>query len=178
MRRARRRGGRARHRPSELGTGITLGTHSDKYLYARAFRTLASPIAGGYTPEALPSSGALSIAWFRDRLSGLGEHDLSREATARANGGFSGAKSGRKWCAIRHIRPPAAIKRVGLLKGAQENCAGMRLDDRMKVTSPATKLCSVSTHGHVQSNSRCQNHSAGGAPLPAANRNRRRRMRT
>ncbi|MDQ6920420.1 MAG: FGGY family carbohydrate kinase, partial [Candidatus Dormibacteraeota bacterium] len=63
-----------------LGTGLTLGTHSDRYLYARAFRTLASPIAGGYTLEALLSSGALSIAWFRDRLSGLGRHELSREA--------------------------------------------------------------------------------------------------
>ncbi|MDR1513815.1 MAG: xylulose kinase [Propionibacteriaceae bacterium] len=58
-----------------LGTSMTLGVHSDAYLYSRAFRTLSSPIAGGYTLEALLSSGGLCIAWFRDRLSGLDPAD-------------------------------------------------------------------------------------------------------
>ncbi|MDR1387198.1 MAG: xylulose kinase [Propionibacteriaceae bacterium] len=58
-----------------LGTSMTMGVHSDDYLYSRAFRTLSSPIAGGYTLEALLSSGALCIAWFRDRLSGLDPAD-------------------------------------------------------------------------------------------------------
>lgn len=53
-----------------LGTGLTMGTHSDAYAWARPFRTLASPIAGAYTIEALLSSGALSIAWVRDLLAG------------------------------------------------------------------------------------------------------------
>lgn len=54
-----------------LGTGLTLGVHSDSYAWSRAFRTLSSPVAGAYTLEALLSSGALSIAWFRDEISGL-----------------------------------------------------------------------------------------------------------
>ncbi|MDR0417542.1 MAG: xylulose kinase [Propionibacteriaceae bacterium] len=58
-----------------LGTSMTMGVHSDDYLYSRAFRTLASPMAGGYTLEALLSSGALCVAWFRDRLSGLDPAD-------------------------------------------------------------------------------------------------------
>ncbi|HEY5879897.1 MAG TPA: FGGY family carbohydrate kinase [Nakamurella sp.] len=70
-----------------LGTGITLGAHTDEYLTASAFRTLASPIAGAYTAEALLSSGALSIAWFRDALSGLpvgaGSREKQLEALAR-----------------------------------------------------------------------------------------------
>ncbi|WP_200834237.1 xylulokinase [Amycolatopsis alkalitolerans] len=54
-----------------LGTGLTLGAHHDSYVWSHAFRTLSSPIPGAYTVEALLSSGALSIAWFRDALSGL-----------------------------------------------------------------------------------------------------------
>jgi len=54
-----------------LGTGLTMGVHSASYRWDRAYRTLASPIAGAYTLESLLSSGALSIAWFRDALSGL-----------------------------------------------------------------------------------------------------------
>ena len=58
-----------------LGTSMTMGIHSDRYLYSRAFRTLSSPIAGSYTLEALLSSGGLCIAWFRDRLSGMDPTD-------------------------------------------------------------------------------------------------------
>ncbi len=58
-----------------LGTSMTMGIHSDQYLHSRAFRTLSSPIAGGYTLEALLSSGGLCIAWFRDRLSGMDPAD-------------------------------------------------------------------------------------------------------
>lgn len=67
-----------------LGTGITLGTHSDTYVTDSAFRTLASPIAGAYTVEALLSSGALSIDWFRDTLSGLNSADGPREPRMEA----------------------------------------------------------------------------------------------
>lgn len=58
-----------------LGTSMTMGVHSDEYLYSRAFRTLSSPVAGGYTLEALLSSGALCIAWFAARLSGMDKAD-------------------------------------------------------------------------------------------------------
>lgn len=71
-----------------LGTGLTLGTHSEGYVWDRAFRTLASPIAGAYTLEALLSSGALSIAWLRDLVAGpdaaagRGEIELGELAAA------------------------------------------------------------------------------------------------
>jgi xylulokinase len=58
-----------------LGTSMTMGVHSPDYLYSPAYRTLGSPLAGGYTLEALLSSGALCIAWFRDRLSGMNPAD-------------------------------------------------------------------------------------------------------
>jgi xylulokinase len=58
-----------------LGTSMTMGVHADEYLYSRAFRTLSSPVAGGYTLEALLSSGALCLAWFRDRMSGMDPQD-------------------------------------------------------------------------------------------------------
>lgn len=58
-----------------LGTSMTMGVHSDQYLYSSAFRTLSSPLAGGYTLEALLSSGGLCIAWFRDMLSGMDPSD-------------------------------------------------------------------------------------------------------
>ncbi|WP_369068631.1 xylulokinase [Kineococcus terrestris] len=54
-----------------LGTALTLGVHSPGYRWAAAYRTLASPLAGAYVLEALLPSGALSIGWFRDALSGL-----------------------------------------------------------------------------------------------------------
>lgn len=58
-----------------LGTSMTMGVHSDRYLYSRAFRTLSSPIAGSYTLEALLSSGGLCIAWFCEHLSGMDRKD-------------------------------------------------------------------------------------------------------
>lgn len=58
-----------------LGTSMTMGVHAEDYLYSRAFRTLSSPIAGAYTLEALLSSGALCLAWFRDRMSGMDRTD-------------------------------------------------------------------------------------------------------
>ncbi|MEQ4208275.1 FGGY family carbohydrate kinase [Actinopolymorpha sp. B9G3] len=61
----------ADHAYLNLGTGLTMGVHSAPYRFDLAYRTLASPIAGAYTLEALLSSGALSIAWFRDMVSGL-----------------------------------------------------------------------------------------------------------
>jgi xylulokinase len=69
-----------------LGTALTLGIHSDTYRHSLAYRTLASPIAGGYTLEALLAAGALSIRWFRDILGaaggGVGEVELEGMADA------------------------------------------------------------------------------------------------
>jgi xylulokinase len=69
-----------------LGTALALGIHSDTYGYAATYRTLASPLAGGYTLEALLASGALSIRWFRDLLGAAGrdvtEAELERMAGA------------------------------------------------------------------------------------------------
>jgi xylulokinase len=59
-----------------LGTGVTLGTHSDRYVASLAFRTLSSPIPGRWTLEALLASGVLSVAWFRD--------EVARDATPGA----------------------------------------------------------------------------------------------
>lgn len=67
-----------------LGTGLTLGVHAETYAWSRAYRTLSSPIAGAYTLEALLSSGALSIAWFRDQLSGLDGTDREQQLEAMA----------------------------------------------------------------------------------------------
>jgi len=67
-----------------LGTGLTLGTHSNDYVFSRSFRTLASPVAGAYTVEALLSSGALSIAWFRDLISGPNPANGARESQLEA----------------------------------------------------------------------------------------------
>ena len=78
-----------------LGTSMTMGIHADEYFHSRAFRTLASPIAGGYTLEALLSSGALCISWFRDKFSGMDPADgpveprleaLARQVPAGARG--------------------------------------------------------------------------------------------
>ncbi|MPY78037.1 MAG: carbohydrate kinase [Actinophytocola sp.] len=79
------------HAYLNLGTGLTLGTHAADYVHSRAFRTLASPIAGAYTIEALLSSGVLSIAWVRDLLAAsdgtpMPEDEFSALATSAAPG--------------------------------------------------------------------------------------------
>lgn len=51
-----------------LGTAVTLGVHSDRYLTGMAFRTLASPIAGRWTLEAALASGVHSVEWFRSSV--------------------------------------------------------------------------------------------------------------
>ncbi len=53
-----------------LGTAVTLGVHSDRYLTGLAFRTLASPIAGRWTLEAALASGVHSVEWFRSHVLG------------------------------------------------------------------------------------------------------------
>ena len=64
--------GAAVHRPDlaylNLGTGVTLGTHSDRYMTSMAFRCLSSPIAGSWTFEALLASGVLSVNWFAAKV--------------------------------------------------------------------------------------------------------------
>ncbi|HET6499379.1 MAG TPA: FGGY family carbohydrate kinase [Amycolatopsis sp.] len=56
-----------------LGTGIASGTPSPVYRAARAFRTLASPLAGDYTLETLLSSGTYLVSWFARQFDGGGE---------------------------------------------------------------------------------------------------------
>ncbi|WP_158886959.1 xylulokinase [Amycolatopsis anabasis] len=53
-----------------LGTAIVSGTHADEYRHAKAFRTLASPLAGAYTLETLLSSGTYLVRWFVRRFGG------------------------------------------------------------------------------------------------------------
>lgn len=74
--------GAAVHGPNlaylNLGTGVTLGTHSDRYETSMAFRCLSSPIPGAWTFEALLASGVLSLSWFaaevaRDRRPGAAQ---------------------------------------------------------------------------------------------------------
>lgn len=72
-----------------LGTGFTLGTHSDAYMTSSAYRTLASPVAGGYTLEALLSSGALSLSWFAS-LVGAASPSQLETAAARTPVGAGG----------------------------------------------------------------------------------------
>lgn len=70
-----------------LGTAFTLGTHADEYSTSRAYRTLGSPLAGGYTLEALVSSGALSLSWLAENVAGVSSPaDLEDEAAAIAPG--------------------------------------------------------------------------------------------
>jgi xylulokinase len=68
-----------------LGTAVVSGTHAEEYLWSRAFRTLASPIAGAYTAETLLSSGTYLVRWFGERF-GTGDpvpaEELQREAAA------------------------------------------------------------------------------------------------
>ena len=81
-----------------LGTSMTMGIHSEQYLYSRAFRTLSSPIAGSYTLEALLSSGGLCIAWFRDRLSGMPPTGRSSRAWRNSPPGFPPVRAGCSSC--------------------------------------------------------------------------------
>lgn len=62
-----------------LGTAVTLGTHSDRYMTGPAYRSMASPIAGRWTLEAALASGVRSLDWFRQRILG----DTSPEALER-----------------------------------------------------------------------------------------------
>lgn len=63
-----------------LGTGLTSGRQSSTLQVDRAFRTLASPLAGAYTLEALISAGMHSARWWIDTAFGA---DLAA-ATAAA----------------------------------------------------------------------------------------------
>ncbi|MGT2425026.1 xylulokinase [Amnibacterium kyonggiense] len=54
-----------------LGTSLTIGVQSAEFGISESYRTLASPVAGAYTLEALMSSGMLSLGWLRERVAGL-----------------------------------------------------------------------------------------------------------
>ncbi|MFD1720306.1 xylulokinase [Amnibacterium endophyticum] len=54
-----------------LGTSLTMGVQSGEFGTSDSYRTLASPIAGAYTLEALMSSGMLSLGWLRERVADL-----------------------------------------------------------------------------------------------------------
>ncbi|RKR76424.1 xylulokinase [Frondihabitans australicus] len=66
-----------------LGTSLTLGVHGDAYRTSRSYRTLSSPRAGSYTFEGLIASGALSLAWLRDAITGLPDTAEGNEALSR-----------------------------------------------------------------------------------------------
>jgi xylulokinase len=53
-----------------LGTAVTLGVHSDRYITGPAYRSMASPIAGRWTLEAALASGVHALDWFRERILG------------------------------------------------------------------------------------------------------------
>ena len=72
-----------------LGTAFTLGTHADTFSTSLAYRTLASPLAGGYTLEALLSSGALSLSWFAE-VAGVGSPAELEDEAAGVPAGSGG----------------------------------------------------------------------------------------
>jgi xylulokinase len=80
--------GAAVHRPDlaylNLGTGVTLGTWSERYVASLAFRTLSSPFPGRWTLEALLASGVLSVAWFRDEVARDEEPDAEQRLESLA----------------------------------------------------------------------------------------------
>ncbi|MCU1474472.1 FGGY family carbohydrate kinase [Amnibacterium sp.] len=59
------------HAYLSLGTSLTIGVQSGEYSVSPNYRTLASPVAGSYTLEALVASGMLSLAWLREQVRGL-----------------------------------------------------------------------------------------------------------
>jgi sugar (pentulose or hexulose) kinase len=65
-----------------LGTGLTSGRQSAQLRVDRAFRTLASPLAGAYTLEALIAAGMHSARWWIDTAFGgdLGAATAAAEA--------------------------------------------------------------------------------------------------
>lgn len=63
-----------------LGTSLTVGVHSDEYRTSQSYRVLSSPIAGSYTLEALVASGALSVAWFREKVAQLDDTPSADES--------------------------------------------------------------------------------------------------
>ncbi len=58
-----------------LGTSLTIGVQSSEFSVSASYRTLASPLAGAYTLEALVASGMLSLAWLRGHVAGLPDSD-------------------------------------------------------------------------------------------------------
>lgn len=56
-----------------LGTAVVAGTDAADYRWSRAYRTLASPLAGRYTQETLLSSGAYLVGWFVRHFGSPGE---------------------------------------------------------------------------------------------------------
>ncbi len=51
-----------------LGTAVVSGAHSESYVTSRAFRTLCSPVAGAFVPEAVLTSGTFTVSWFVEQF--------------------------------------------------------------------------------------------------------------
>lgn len=51
-----------------LGTAMVSGAYSDHYVADRMFRTLCSPVAGGFVPEEVLGGGTFTISWFVDNF--------------------------------------------------------------------------------------------------------------
>lgn len=96
-----------------LGTAIVSGTSSDEYRWARAFRSLAGPVAGTYTLETLLRSGTYIISWLVERFTGPGEafdgrggtpEEALQEAAAQLPAGSDGLLVLPYWNTVQ--RPP------------------------------------------------------------------------
>lgn len=59
-----------------LGSGIVSGSHSERYVFGREFRTLASAVPGAYTLETFIGGGTVNLRWFVEKFSGLEPHSL------------------------------------------------------------------------------------------------------
>lgn len=55
-----------------LGTAMVSGAHADTYISDKSFRTLCSPIAGAFVPEAVLGGGTFTVSWFVEQFG----HDL------------------------------------------------------------------------------------------------------
>lgn len=51
-----------------LGTAMVSGAYSDTYVHDKAFRTLCSPVAGGFVPEEVLAGGTFIVSWFVDNF--------------------------------------------------------------------------------------------------------------
>ena len=54
-----------------IGTGTVSGVYSEKYSYAKEYRTVSGPVPGTHILETFIGGGTQNIVWFVEQLSGL-----------------------------------------------------------------------------------------------------------